>query len=293
MTKLTFSGHDTFHCRQFWLKKAYDFVEAEKSFNEDEASLMLGVGKNMVTAIRYWARCFQVIDKEDKPTSIGKKLLGEKGWDPYLEDDGSLWLLHYWLVSKEEGATGFNMIFNELIRQRPEFNTESYIRYVHQNIDDRINTSTLKKDFTVFYRTYYADFKAKDIEESFTGILTELNLLKQVQKTVIDTDGKAKDKNVWCVDREVRSGIPEEVVLYVILDQNPGVRSIGFEQLYQNVNSPGSVFALNKEGLMQLLERISEKWNGQIIFSSEAGIRELQFKKDFDKDTIISSYYGK
>lgn len=24
--KLTFSGHDTFHCRHLWLKKGYDFV---------------------------------------------------------------------------------------------------------------------------------------------------------------------------------------------------------------------------------------------------------------------------
>jgi hypothetical protein len=53
MSHLTFSGHDTFHCRQFWLKKAFDFVEAGKNFNDLNAPLDLGVGKNMVSEIEY------------------------------------------------------------------------------------------------------------------------------------------------------------------------------------------------------------------------------------------------
>ena len=28
MKKLTFSGHETFHCRNFWLKKGYDFIKS-------------------------------------------------------------------------------------------------------------------------------------------------------------------------------------------------------------------------------------------------------------------------
>ena len=86
MSALTFSGHDTFHCRQFWLKKAYDHVGMKKGFNDDDASLELGVGRNMVTAIRYWAKQFQILDEHDKPTKIADQLLGKNGWDPYLED---------------------------------------------------------------------------------------------------------------------------------------------------------------------------------------------------------------
>ncbi len=74
MSNLVFSGHDTFHCRQFWLKKAFDFSSSNKSFNDDEASLELGVGKNMVTAIRYWSRCFQMIDDENLPSQLATDL---------------------------------------------------------------------------------------------------------------------------------------------------------------------------------------------------------------------------
>lgn len=34
---LTFSGHETFACRQFWLKKGYDHVRAGRSLRDADA----------------------------------------------------------------------------------------------------------------------------------------------------------------------------------------------------------------------------------------------------------------
>jgi len=51
--KLVFSGHETFSCKQFWLKKGYDFVNNNMTFNNDDAVVDLGVGKNMVSSIRF------------------------------------------------------------------------------------------------------------------------------------------------------------------------------------------------------------------------------------------------
>lgn len=56
--KYTFSGHESFPCKSLWLKKGYDFVNAEKNFNAPEAVVYLGVGKNTVAAIRYWYKAF-------------------------------------------------------------------------------------------------------------------------------------------------------------------------------------------------------------------------------------------
>lgn len=41
--KYTFSGHDSFQCRQLWLKKGYDYILSEKSFNDEDAVVKLGV----------------------------------------------------------------------------------------------------------------------------------------------------------------------------------------------------------------------------------------------------------
>jgi len=89
--KYTFSGHDSFQCRQLWLKKGYDFVQENNSFNDEEAVVRLGVGKNMVSAIRYWMKAFNIIDYKDNITKFGAKLFDKDiGYDPYLEDEASL-----------------------------------------------------------------------------------------------------------------------------------------------------------------------------------------------------------
>jgi hypothetical protein len=291
METLIFSGHDTFHCRQFWLKKAYDFTKNGYDFNNDEAVLELGVGKNMVTAIRYWAKCFGVIDKDNNPTGVAEKLLSDNGWDPYLEDFGSLWLLHHELVTGERAPT-FSIIFNELIRERPEFDADTYTKFIATRKGD-YNENTLKKDFTVFYKTYYADFKSSDIEDSFTGILTELNLIKQLKKTFLDSEGKARAKDVLLIERQSRNEIPLHILLYGIIAQNPGEVSISFDKLYNEPNGIGSVFALSREGLTEALERISSELKYGVIFSNEAGVRELQFKKVLKQEKILKDYYGK
>lgn len=291
MSQLSFSGHDTFHCRQFWLKKAFDFVEEGKRFADGDASLELGVGKNMVTAIRHWAKCFQIIDENEQPTLLANQLFSDTGWDPYLEDHGSLWLLHYLLVTSKKAST-FDIIFNQLIKERPEFDANHYIKFLLKNEDSLPSTNTLDKDFKVFYHTYYANFKAKDIEESFTGILTELGLLKQIRKKVIDADRKQKEEEVWLLERTSRNEIPLEVLLYGILKAHPTDMSISFNQLYNGEGEIGSVFALSKEGLTEVLEALAEKFKGDITFSNQAGIRELQFRKKLDADKILASYYA-
>src|SRR5687768_4956620 len=96
--KLTFSGHESFQCRHLWLKKGYDFVVGENSFNSEDAVVELGVGKNMVSSIRFWMKSFNLLTPDDKITAFAHKLLADDGWDPYLEDEASMWLLHYQLV---------------------------------------------------------------------------------------------------------------------------------------------------------------------------------------------------
>lgn len=56
--KSTFSGHETLACKSLWLKKGYVFVKEDHSFNDEDAVVALGVGKNMVAAVRYWYKAF-------------------------------------------------------------------------------------------------------------------------------------------------------------------------------------------------------------------------------------------
>lgn len=62
MNNYRFSGHETFTCKQFWLKKGFDFLQGnERRFSDESAVVELGVGKNMVSSIAYWLKSFGVV----------------------------------------------------------------------------------------------------------------------------------------------------------------------------------------------------------------------------------------
>src|SRR5690606_11188979 len=123
MRKLSFSGHETFACKIYWLKKGYDFVRAGKKSTSDDAVVDLGVGKNMVASIRFWLKAFRIIDDIDETTEFADFIFSENGVDPYLEDQLTLWLLHYQLI-KNERASIYSLVFNQFRRERIEFTKE-------------------------------------------------------------------------------------------------------------------------------------------------------------------------
>lgn len=287
ITKYTFSGHDSFQCRQLWLKKGYDYVQEGKSFNDEDAVVQLGVGKNMVSSIRFWLKAFNIIDNKDIPTEFGKRLFDdENGYDPFLEDEASLWLLHYQLV-KNGFASIYSIIFNEFRKEKLFFNKDTFVNYVKRigesNPDLNFNENTVAKDFIVFANLYKNDPESKDVEDSFSGILSEIELLK--------TTGKGKDEQFF-IENSERDNLSEAIVLYAIFDNPNYGNSISLNSLEFDWNSPGSIFALNRSGLMNKISDIVDGFK-DITFTDQAGIKELQFKKKADAFTILDSYYGK
>ena len=287
ITKYTFSGHDSFQCRQLWLKKGFDYVQEGKNFNDEDAVVQLGVGKNMVSSIRFWLKAFNIIDNKDIPTVFGKRLFDdETGYDPFLEDDASLWLLHYQLV-KNGFASIYSIIFNEFRKEKLFFNKETFVNYVKRigesNPDLNFNENTVAKDFIVFANLYKSDPESKDVEDSFSGILSEIELLK--------TTGKGKDEQFF-IENSERDNLSETIVLYSILDNPNYGNSISLNSLEFDLDSPGSIFALNRSSLMNKISDIVNDFK-DIIFTDQAGIKELQFKKKVDAYTILDQYYGK
>tara|TARA_R110001632_G_scaffold232806_1_gene374689 strand:+ start:51723 stop:52571 length:849 start_codon:yes stop_codon:yes gene_type:complete len=279
--RLIFSGHETFHCKSLWLKKGYDFVGRNGKFT-DQACIDLGVGRNMVSSIRFWLKAFYIIDFEkENSTEVANFLFNENnGRDKYLENEVSLWLLHYLLITNDYSSI-YSIIFNEFRKLKPEFNKENFVTYI-EGIDSGLNKNTLAKDFSVFLRTYYSK-NEKDIEDSFSGILSDLELVHEINK------GKSIK---YTIQNNKQEDIPIELILFVILENKEYGKSISFKNLYTSLDSVGNIFAFSKEQLEKKLIVISEKYE-DIIYSNDSGIKELQFKNEkpnsFD---ILSEYYG-
>ena len=93
----SFARHETFHPRYSWFRKAFTHVaEDGAAFNREDATVEIGVGKNMVRAIRFWGLAARLITldgrsgkrgrtQEYAATRRGAALFGEGRWDPYME----------------------------------------------------------------------------------------------------------------------------------------------------------------------------------------------------------------
>ena len=131
--KVKFSGHQTFPLRYGWLEKTYEFVLGGKSFFHESAIVDLGVGKNMVASIKYWAELAGIIENNDL-TTFAKNLLDEKtGWDPYLEDLASWWLLHWRIITNPKFQTSGTALFSHIKTQ--EFSNSLVTKSVFRSTD--------------------------------------------------------------------------------------------------------------------------------------------------------------
>lgn len=292
--KLQFSGHDSFICKHFWLKKGYDFIqEGTKSFNEERAVVDLGVGKNMVTAISYWLKAYGITDSSNHITELGHYLFNEKnGRDPFLEDLGSIWLLHYSLI-KANKASIYNLFFNEFRKGKFSFTREQLANFLSKKLENNsqnnVNKNTLMKDINVFIRNYLKyGFRNKkaEIEDEFSNLFVDLQFMETYQSE--NAEGKMVE---WYkVENELRIDLPAEIVLFSILDNESYGNSISFKELQSGYNSPGNLFALNEEGLYKKIEDIVELIP-DATYTESAGVRELQFKSKPDKWKILNEYY--
>lgn len=281
--KFTFSGHESFQCRHWWLKKGYDLLKSGEAFSGSDAVVKLGVGKNMVNSIRFWMKAFNLLDTSDELTNLAHRVFADDGYDPYLEDEGTLWLLHYQLVKRGFAST-YAVIFNELRRERFEFTKENFVRYLKLKSETerslQFNEKTLQEDFSVFSKMYVRSAsQLLDKEDSFAGLLTDLEIVRTI------SNGKTEK---FTIENSERPEIPDEVILFCILDDQEFDASINFNQIE---NGLGTIFALSRPGLHLKVENLALKFPF-IVFNDQAGIKEIQFKKKPKPYSILDEYYA-
>jgi len=289
MTKLFFSGHESFHCRNLWLKKGYEFISNGKSFISNDAVTDLGVGKNMVSSISYWMKSFGLIKNQNKLTTIADFIFGKDGVDPYLENPATLWLLHYHLI-KENNASIYSLVFNEFRKKRIEFNKLHLLNFIKAKCEEtRSNfaNSTVMRDISVFLRNYVKPTNTnKNLEDYFSGIFIELNLVEQLFKY------NEREIEWFKIENKEREDLPAEILLYCILDNEHYSNSITLDEILHGYNSIGSVFALTAKGVIDKIEYLVNK-NNKIRFTDDAGIKLLQFKTKPNKWSVLKNYYEK
>lgn len=288
--KYCFSGHESFPCKTLWLKKGYDFNKANKDFNSPEAVVELGVGKNMVAAIRYWYKAFGLNSSDERINWIPDFLFNDQdGKDRYMEDLGTLWLLHFLLVYSNI-ASLYNLFFIDFQKERRRFERNQIVTFVKRkmgeaNQDHLFNVNTVKKDVGVLLQNYCLPRNPQS-NEDYSTLLMDLDLLRQKEKKEENVENE-KDKSFY-FNIEGKKKVTPEVFLFAVLMYKPDEdNTIPFD-LLQDI---GLVFCMNDLEVIDMLRLLSEQCSDSLTYSDVAGIRQLQITQPIDSKQLIERYY--
>ncbi|MDO6841238.1 DUF4007 family protein [Paraglaciecola chathamensis] len=313
--KAKFSGHDTFPLRYGWLYKSVNHLKNGgklQTSNEEytrKAIVDLGVGKNMVNAMKYWveASSFATSHNENnkieyKVTRLGEFLFGNgvpsSGVDPYLEKIGSIWLVHFLLNFNYDVLTAYRYFFNYSNTQN--FDKKKLLddfaeRSPELTDREETNLSTLKKDLDCFLNTYGKKQKTKTgkkvsviDEDYFSSPLSELNLLNESSNAF------------YISELGERASLPIEIFIFALIkfinkeNAESGVDSIEFDALLHKPCSPGRIFRLSDAALGHKLDRAQEFTGSDIKWTDSLGLRQVRVNRDLllKPESFIYSYYG-
>jgi hypothetical protein len=285
MSNYKFSGHETFHCRHFWIKKGVDFVDNGHSFKSDTAVVELGVGKNMAASINYWLQVFDLVE-DNSLSDFAKKIFRENGFDPYLEDISTIWLLHYKLL-KKNSASIYRLIFEEFRKTRvsSEFTVNQLFDFLNRKLilnDQSISSTTIDADIKVFIKNYISSNEKnnKNLEDDFSSIFIALNLISTIP------DSFENGLPIYLIEYNAKNNLNPLILLYAIKDSFVDEISIPVSDIQTKVSD---LFLCNREGTEEKLLFLQE--NGYLVYKENAGRKEIQFKDNRDIWDILNEYY--
>ena len=274
-----FGGHEKFVFRQSWLKKGFDLACAEPTiFTQSDALVRLGVGKNMVRSIRYWCLALGLLEDHPdgpkaglQPTLLGERLLSDGGWDPYLEDTATLWLLHWQLVFGKRHSLVWHYVFTTFLDR--EFTRQRLTEFVEQQFDREGILTTpqmVEREVDVCLRTYVPAQvgRALSFEDSLNCPLAELGLIRSTP-----------EERLFSFAIGPKPLLPAEVfgyALFLYLEQIANrQRTVAVDDLLYKAGSPGQAFKIDENSVVAYLETLETLTDGQIGLHETAGIRQL------------------
>lgn len=281
MTQLLplFARHETFHPRVGWLTKAVQAASRnELVFADEKAPVELGVGKNMVRAMRYWGVATKVLTERPAtssrtvpvvPSTLGRLLLGPNGWDRFIEDPRTLWILHWHLLRPPVTAPVWWWVFEEF--DGLEFEPADLERFVVDCLLERgwsePAPSSISKDVDCLIRMY-GRRTSRSAGDGLDSPFATLGLLEAASG----------------VSRRWRFGIGEKetlepaVIAYACLDAmaawGESARTLSLARLATAPGSPGRAFRIPESLIASALRRASRD-HPQLTVAAPAGMTQL------------------
>ncbi len=286
--KMSFARHETFYIRDGWLRKGIKLVN-ERGLNflkHKDAPEVLGMGKNMVQSLRFWLHATKLV--EQNKTNNNEFIISQYGrivydLDTYFEDNGTLWLIHYHLVTNKEHATTWYWFFN--IFNHREFDDATFLYWLNNYAiieGSRAAESSFKKDYQCFINTYLHEKRLRKNNSPEDNINCPLRNLKLLRKTGAKT---YKCNNVN------RKSLHPLIVFYVIKKWQEDMDrplQITITDIVEASCNVGKVFNLSYAEVNYYLEECQEL--GLLTVSRTAGLDSVTLK-EITPPQVLTRYY--
>ncbi len=298
---MKFRAHDTFFIRKGWLSKGMrNILTAPDVFISKTNNPMdvLGIGANMVKALRYWMVAVgltveaAVGQRVQTPTQLGM-IIQEN--DPYFEETGTLWLLHYILVRNNEAtdteATAWWYFFNEF--KMAEFTRDDYLtqisKFLRNSDEGEKPVRTIEDDFNCIINTYVTRMKSSQkkikAESNIDCPLGELGLID-----IVGTEKNGGRQKIYRKSAPKKDMLHPFILLAVLIDQANGEKEIRISSIQNDNGNAGKAFNLDIICLTSLLYKI--ELLGYIKVNRTAGLDVINIMTDWGFLDCVREYYG-
>jgi hypothetical protein len=297
-----FTGHETFAFRYSWLPKAFFELSRDPQLFVDEPNAMvrLGVGRNMVKSIRFWVQAAGMAATTKsgiEPTSFGKSILDEKsGFDPYLEDIRTLWLIHWKIASNAtEPLFAWEFLFNRW--QHPEISrTEVVSAFLQEasRMNRKLSNVTVEQHFDTFLHTYVPTRSSKgDVrEDNLDSPLVELDLIRRSGEKRLEDSGRTESAYIF--NRDAKPSVTPELFCYCVQDywqkRSPNEETLSFRDIAVNLGSVGQIFKLPETDIRHRLESLDTDSKGALSFRESSAISHVT-KNPVRRDNPLATVY--
>jgi hypothetical protein len=281
-----FARHESFYPRVGWLWKAVTLsADMPDVFLREDASVELGVGKNMVRAIRYWGVATRMIEEYAdpahprrslaRPTPIGRLLFGAGGWDPYLEDPRTIWLLHWFLTRPPSSASAWQLIFG--LWSRTDFTEQEAVAWLGDRASREpswpdIAEQSIRRDVQCILQMYGPPRRQARGDDLVESPFRDIGLLVP----------SAGDHHRWRFSYGPKAGLSQGLVTFACLDYAARESSGGtvtVSRLALEPLSPGLMMRLTETQIGKALEGVS-RVDERLRVVSPVGVRQLVFEGD-------------
>lgn len=289
---MKFRAHETFFIRKGWINKGLRGVAQDGDIfisKEENPMDVLGIGSNMVKSLRYW---LQAVGLTEEPshgrrtqnlTDFGRLVYDH---DRYIEEIGTLELLHYKLATNLDLATAWYFFFNEF--NLTECTREDFIEAIQkwiamQEHSGIVAVRSLSDDFQCIMSTYLPRYKNNpnrvSPENNIDCPLGELGLI----------DVLGQDKKNYKKAIPTAESLCPYALLAIISEQAEDREEISLNELLTAPCNIGRIFNLDAITMLDALYKI-EKLDA-IRISRTAGLDVVRIMERHTFLEWVERYY--